>query len=265
MYCYAYRDKDRNSKEGFVEHSINVAKCVTGAKDASIRCSDAETLFVKASKVLGVDIEVVRKFATVASLLHDIAKVFEDLQKPCFESGICRNFKNHDVESAWFLYHMGSELRYIPRSIRLESIVTGIILGLPQVLDDVFKKTLAYVALVMFPVLLHNYAIASSGRVLGVQPRGSYTARRRIYGKCRSDLEELGKYLEEQGIEDVANYLKQVAMRGTLELIPFDSYTVLKVVLPNPPEVITLIEAFTGLINFCDGRIASQARRVPRV
>jgi len=261
MYCYAYRDKDRNSKEWFVEHSINVAKCVTGAKDASIRCSDAETLFVKSSKVLGVDIEVVRKFVIVASLLHDIAKVFEDLQKPCFESGICRNFKNHDVESAWFLYHMGSELRYIPQSIRLESIVTGIILGLPQVLDDVFKKALAYVALVVFPGLLHNYAIASSGRILGIQPRGSYIARRRIYEKCCGDLEELGRYLEEQGIEDVANYLKQVAAGRVLELLPFDSHSVLKVIQPKPSEVVTLIEAVTGLINFCDGRIASQARR----
>jgi len=259
MRCYAYKDKDKNSKEEFVKHSINVAKCVVGARDASIRCNDAETLFVKASKVLGVDIEVVRKFVTIAALLHDIAKISKELQKPCFESESCTSFKNHDVESAWFLYHMGSELKYIPQSIRFENIVIEIILRLPQAYDDIFRKTLAYITLVVFPVLLHNYAIASPGRILGVYPKRSYT--RKIYEGCCDDLEELSKYLEEQGIEDVANYLKQVATRGALELIPFDSYAVLKVVLSNPSEVIALIEAVTGLINFCDGRIASQARR----
>jgi CRISPR/Cas system-associated endonuclease Cas3-HD len=262
MHCYAYRSKDSKGKsleEPFFKHSIDVAKCATGAKDINIRCNDVETLFVKASKVLGVDIEVVRKFVTIAALLHDIAKIFKELQKPCFESESCTSFENHDVESAWFLYHMGSELKYIPQSIRFENIATEIILRPPQAYNDTFRKTLAYVALVVFPVLLHNYAIASPWRILGVHPKRSYT--RKIYEKCHDDLEELSKYLEEQGIEDVANYLKQVAMREALELIPFDSYTVLKVVLPNPSEVITLIEAVTGLINFCDGRIASQARR----
>jgi CRISPR/Cas system-associated endonuclease Cas3-HD len=257
MYCYAY--KDENSKEEFVKHSIEVAKCVTGAKDASIRCDNAKTLFVKASKVLGVDVEVVRKFVTIAALLHDIAKICEELQKPCFEKGICTSFKNHDVESAWFLYYMGPELGYIPKDIRFEDIVTAIILGPSQIYDYTFRKVLAYVALVMFPVLLHNYAIASSERILSVHPSKRYA--RKVYEKCHNDLIELSKYLEEQGIEDVANYLKQVATRGVIGLIPFDSYNVLKVVLSNSSEVITLIEAVTGLINFCDGRIASQNRR----
>jgi len=53
---------------------------------------------------------------------------------------------------------------------------------------------------------------------------------RKVYERCYNDLVELGKYLEEQGIEDVANYLKQVATRGAFELIPFDAYTVLRVV-----------------------------------
>jgi CRISPR/Cas system-associated endonuclease Cas3-HD len=257
MHCYAY--KGRNSKEEFVKHSIDVTKCVTGTKDASIRCNDAETLFVKASKVLGVNAEVVRKFVTIAALLHDIAKICEELQKPCFENGSCTSFKNHDVESAWFLYHMGSELKYIPQNIHFENIVAEIILRSSQAFDDTFRKALAYIALVMFPVLLHNYAIVSPERILGVYSERRYA--RKIYEKCRDDLEELSKYLEEQGIEDAANYLKQVSTRGVLELISFEAYTVLKVVQRGPSEVITLIEAVTGLINFCDGRIASQNRR----
>ena len=257
MYCYAY--KDENSKEEFVKHSIEVAKCVTGAKDASIRCDDAQTLFVKASKVLGVDVETIRKFVTVAALLHDIAKICEELQKPCFDKGICTSFKNHDVESAWFLYYMGSELGYIPKNIRLEDIVTEIIFGSSQRSDYTFRKALAYVALVMFPVLLHNYAIASPQRILGVHLSERYA--RKVYERCRNDLVELGKYLEEQGIEDVANYLKQVATRGTFELISFDAYTVLRVIQTRSLEIVTLIEVVTGLINFCDGRVALRNRR----
>jgi N-acetylglucosamine-6-phosphate deacetylase len=39
------------------------------------------------------------------------------------------------VESAWFLYYMGSELGYIPIDIRFEDIVTAIILGPSQISD----------------------------------------------------------------------------------------------------------------------------------
>jgi hypothetical protein len=68
-----------------------------------------------------------------------VAKICEELQKPCFEKWIYASFKNHDVESAWFLYYMGSELGYIPIDIRFEDIVTAIILGPSQIYDYTIK------------------------------------------------------------------------------------------------------------------------------
>jgi len=59
----------------------------------------------------------------------------------------------------------------------------------------------------------------------------------------------------------VANYLKQVAARGAFELIPFDACTVLRVIRTRSLEIVTLIEVVTGLINFCDGRVALRNRR----
>jgi len=43
------------------------------------------------------------------------------------------------VESAWFLYYMGSELGYIPIDIRFENIVTAIISRPSQIYDHTIK------------------------------------------------------------------------------------------------------------------------------
>uniref|UniRef100_A0A7C4BC54 CRISPR-associated endonuclease Cas3 n=1 Tax=Ignisphaera aggregans TaxID=334771 RepID=A0A7C4BC54_9CREN len=257
MRCYAFRDISKGKEELFVDHAINVTKCAIDAQDALFRVEDSRVLFTKASRILQVSINTVKEFVIIATLLHDMGKVWTKLQKPCFDRGVCTSFKDHDVMSAHFLLAMGLDLGYIPRDIRLKDLFIAMVLGAPLEAKDDFRQALAYMVIVVFPVLLHNYAIASSKKYS--LPYRPPTAEVGVLEACCDDVKALASYLKSHGITGVASYLEKVADEKKLKLMPFDPYTVLKT-SAHALEIPTLVEAFIGLLNFCDGRIASARR-----
>ena len=253
MSCYAYRDSQ--SEELLDFHSIEVAGCAG-------RRWETEAISGKISTVLGIDRRLVRDSIVLASALHDIGKSLMKYQTECVR-GICKSFWQHYVDSvvltAIILLEAG-----LPLSSSFERI-KKILGGDKQAVKDYW-----FDMMILLPIALHHYHQIEGYKSLKV----SEVKNLNIYSGCYPCLDRISEYLT--SILTVEEFSRvPTVLRNVGELInkDSDSISIARSYASNLYSSIThrssltglsitkvVIESVAGIINLCDGYVASRAR-----
>lgn len=259
--CYAYRDVSSGLEEDLVEHILGVASCCTERWETRALAS-------KLSRVLGLGLDMTRDAILLAGLLHDVGKAAQVYQKPCQRSG-CTEFHGHYLVSA-FIAHLALSLSSV--AIRVRDAEEFLSSSSARLGEDK-----AFAVLVVLPIAFHHYH--------QVRGTGSYSAAHRstvnnfldnplIYGKC---VESFEKITSHQGIgprgREVLEKVR-VVLTDIGSYVESDSYRDSKLFILRLGDLVrsglrdtsvtlgkAVVEAVTGVVNFCDGIVAARKRR----
>lgn len=256
--CYAYRDREK--EEDLVEHLISTANCCFSRWELNALAS-------KISRALKIDLDRARDSIVLASMLHDIGKAAEVYQEKCL-TGECTSFQGHYLISA-FIVHLAFNLS----SIELWLDEVKKFLG--DNINELDKNKVLSI-LVILPIALHHYhqirgfgslkaesntvseflenptinktCLEKIRNLLSYNNMGQ--EERKLVGKIYSVLADVDRYIDEDVYRSSKMFIQNFYSDIIVEGLKNYSITLGK----------TVIEAIYGLINLCDGYVASIKR-----
>lgn len=252
--CYAYRKcSDVKVEEHFYTHSLEVAECIENSWEL-------EGVKRKVKKIYGVDEKLVGDFVVLAGLLHDIGKIDEGYQKKCINN--CTEFPNHYTLSAMLALRLGYEVNELGLSPdNIESILNRLLQD--QIPIGHESIGYLYLALVVFPILLHHYAqIRSEYSILNAK---SLKPTLKPSSECIYTLTKIisdaKRLVSEKTSIEILNILtRNLGEEIQLSVIPLSRLLHMGATSMISKHITMLIECAVGIVNMCDGRIASKNR-----
>jgi len=248
MTCYAYRKlREKELKEYLYEHSLEVAKCVRNSWELV-------GLKRKLRKIYDIDEDLVADMITLSALFHDLGKASENTQKECVHE--CTEFRYHYIMSAMLALKIGYDVKDLGLSPD----------NIEEILRDIqgsrkFSAGHLYVASVVLPILLHHYSqIRSEFSTLR-----SPETKLKLADECINALIRMSNEARKDiiktplGIKILDTLTENIMKEIELSVIPALTRSLLLEIGEYSHEKI-MIEAITGLINMCDGRVASRNR-----
>jgi len=259
--CYAYRDREK--EEDLVEHLISTANCCFGRWELN-------ALANKISRTLKIDLDRAKDSIILASMLHDIGKAAEIYQEKCYAME-CTSFQGHYLISA-FIVHLAFNLSNIELKLdEAKKFLDDNINGLDE------NKILSI--LVILPIALHHYHQIRGFRSLKAESNESNIVseflknptinktclersrnlmnynnmiqeRRKLIEKVYGVLADVNRYIDEDVYRSSKIFIQNFYSDIIVEELKGYSITLGK----------TIIEAIYGLINLCDGYVASIKR-----
>ncbi len=260
MHCYAYKQND--TQETYFEHVEGIIKCMSSSWEY-------KALVKKLSIMLGISEKEIESLLRLTAILHDIGKLDEETQKKCI-SGECTEFKHHYAISARVASFLATKAGLVLEKKREK--------GLNIIFQDVDhlsvdKDTYAFYILVVFPILLHHYAQITEESLMNAIEKTREIEKLYIHRDCVEVLKRLiDEYLLNNSVDKHSLDEKSVAFEVTFKLKEeLEKNNIIKLcVLPidNIKEIFSyeyspwkyVIEAVTGLLNMCDGRVAYSHR-----
>lgn len=248
--CYAFKGA---CAESFLDHSIGTAQCVDARWEL-------RGIVAKLGLICGVDRQLVRDFAILSSLLHDIGKVDTDLQVRCEKT--CEEFQLHYVTSAQLLLLLARRAGMSEFTAdALESFVeTALSSSYECPGDHVPAESWLYLFIVLLPVLIHHYAQIRDPRRLVSSDRSRMT----IWPECASVLKEVaerGRSMVGTGLaRRLLLVLSELSEEKELDLpsLPFKREHLFSSDRVTHQKFVA--EAVAGVLNLCDGTVASRNR-----
>lgn|GEM_PF-989951 len=250
--CYAFRGT--RGSECLADHLREVVECSRGRWET-------EGMARKLSALYGVDGELVKDLVSLAALLHDIGKADSRYQPSC--ERMCEEFPNHYLLSAQFV-------TYLARAVGLRELSAE---RIDETLDAVLLKEVKeltegylYALAIVIPVLSHHYAQVNLARLTSREQHREL----RLYKGCVEDLRELFEEvvdsmrteLSRRAVVKVCETLfKGIHVVEDLPVIPVKREHLFN--LRKPPPQRFIADAVLGVLNLCDGAVASKNRSVP--
>ena len=251
MRCYAFRKESK--EETLTEHVVGIATCLK-------EIWETEGLKQKLMKVYKVSKSLVNDLLLSAAILHDIGKAEEELQNTCKEE--CSSFKHHYVISALLALKLGYEVQELNLSPdNIETRIRRLLINRNLNYLDLGD---AYLLIVVLPVLLHHYAqIVNEYSILD----GLSTAKRyiKIHKDCVDELKtvinELRNTFESETGREILNKLENLITKETIEPAFINEKLIQDSCSYEYIPGRLVVEATTGILNLCDGRVAYKNRR----
>jgi len=260
--CYAYRDVGSRREEDLAEHLMEVASCCASRWELSALAS-------KMSKALGIGFNTTRDALILAGLLHDIGKAAYVYQKLC-SSDKCTDFQGHYLISA-FITHLALNLS--GTTVDTRDVV--------EFLSDNYAKLSEdkiFAILMILPIAFHHYHQVRGVRSYDTILRHSvedFLENPLIHSPCLESFKRVTGY---RGVSSARGkdlirslYTLLTDIKSRVEQ---DSYRCSKLFIQMLEELVrkglrelsitlgkTIIEAVTGVVNLCDGSVASKKRR----
>jgi len=250
--CYAFRGTE--GSECLADHLREVMACSRGRWET-------EGLARKLSVLYGVDRELAKDLVSLAALLHDVGKADSVYQSSC--ERLCEEFQNHYILSAQFAAYLGRAVGL--RELSTEEIGSTFNVVLLREVKELTEGYL-YTLAVVIPVLSHHYAQVNLARLTS---KDQFKELR----LCESCLDELRELLAEapsvvkselprRVIAVVYEILsKGVQVISDLPVIPLRREHLFN--LRRPPPQRFVADAVLGVLNLCDGVVASRSRSKP--
>ncbi len=253
--CYAFRSKSKNKEETLRKHIIGITECLKEAWET-------EGIKKKLAKIHGINKSVTNDMLLLAGLIHDIGKTESELQNECREE--CTSFKHHYITSAMLALKLGYETKELNLC--------------PDNIEEKLKKILSrekrlrnldlgdtYLLIVVLPILLHHYAqVTSELSVL----EGLNNIKRfiQIHESCVNEItsiiDEVSQVFESEiGLRILSNLKDIITKKEPIELSLINRKLFQEA--SSSYEYVSgriMTEAFTGILNLCDGRVASSNR-----
>jgi CRISPR-associated endonuclease Cas3-HD len=251
LECYAFR---KSEERGGVRYET-MEEHVEGMLKYLGEIWEYKAFLSKYEKLLGVERDIIDSLIRLAIVLHDFGKATRDFQERCY-IGDCEQFPYHYAISARLAMRLVEELK-VPR--------IGELSKLPS-----YKPPFGalYVSIVVLPILLHHYAWVTEESLVQAVEETKKINEVEVSEPCRAfyvreleRLKRLGKASHE--LAKVVEHALEVLTRGNrvkLASLPFNRIDELVGVYGKISPLITLVEASTGIINICDGRVAWRNR-----
>ncbi len=254
MSCYAY--KDEYVKEYFEKHSIEVMKCILDKWESM-------ALVRKISMLLSIEEDLVRDMLVIMSGFHDIGKTFKYYQMRCIEDK-CISFPKHYIVSAQFMTFLFNRAfgklsdNYINDEYVIE-VLNGKI-------HDGDKTRYLYTLTCVLPILLHHYAQVSSPTSFSDTIK---YVKHGIYPGCYNAIDTLIQSMQrivktnfaQELLEEVKQVIRDNETLGIYLSTMLDPGTIIK---KSSSYILVferlLVEAITGVLNMCDGKVALKNR-----
>ncbi|MEM4512452.1 MAG: HD domain-containing protein [Acidilobaceae archaeon] len=255
MACYAFRD-------GIVEETYS--QHVDGIIECMAKSWEFRALTAKLSRLLHIEREEIRRLIALSAILHDIGKLERGKQDECTRTG-CTRFEYHYAISARVASSLAHDVSLTIRNDDMQALLSG------RGLDD--RESLAFYVLVLLPILLHHYAQITEESLDEAVRKTRHLEIFEVHECCRRVL---GDLLERHVLSDaresglafkLARRLKDLLDRAEvvrLSALPFSSRSggrsVDELFAYQFSEWKYAIEAVTGILNMCDGRVAFRHR-----
>jgi CRISPR/Cas system-associated endonuclease Cas3-HD len=251
LECYAFR----KSEEGGARYET-MEEHVGGMLKYLGEIWEYKAFLSKYEKVLGVERDIIDSLIRLAIVLHDFGKTIRDFQERC-DVGDCEQFPYHYAISARLAMKLVEQLK-VPTVRELSKLS--------------YKPPFGalYVSIVVLPILLHHYAWITEESLVQAVEETKIINEVEIYEPCRAfyirELERLKRPSKaSHELSKVVEHALEVLTRGNrvkLASLPFNSDSVNELVgvYRKISPLITLVEASTGIINICDGRVAWRNR-----
>lgn len=251
MRCYAFRDASR--EETLTQHALGIIKCFSEKWEV-------EGLKKKLSRIHCVSESLVSDLLLLAGLMHDIGKTKKELQNDCDKE--CTRFRQHYIVSAQLALKLGyevPELNLSPDNVkdRLRRVLNR---------DELrcLDSSDAYLLIVVLPTLLHHYSQVRESSILDGLDSAEVSVE--IHKNCIMELtsiiNEAGKLLRSELGMKILNRLRDIVNEESLELGIIDRRTFQEASSSYEYAPGRLIaEAVIGILNLCDGLVASTNRR----
>jgi len=247
LKCYAFKEGYRF--ETMEEHISGILRYLG-------EIWEYKAFLLKYERTLGVERDILDLLVKLAVILHDAGKSAKHYQERC-ERGDCTGFPYHYAISARIAIQLVDELD-VPILRELSSM---------QSYKPPF--TALYVSVIVMPILLHHYA-----RITEESLARAIEATRKInevefYEPCRAPyIRELSKLRRSsrasKELEMVVKNAIEIFSSGRIKLsspLPLKNIGEIVGVTGKISPLTTLIEASTGILNICDGRVAHKNRK----
>ncbi|MCC6014183.1 MAG: hypothetical protein LM564_00585 [Desulfurococcaceae archaeon] len=246
LECYAFRKDD--SCETMEKHISGILRYLD-------EIWEYRAFLLKYKKVLGVETYILDSLVRLAVILHDAGKAVKDYQERCVREG-CTRFPYHYAISARIAMQLVGELD-VPTVRELSRM---------QSYKPPF--TALYVSTVVLPILLHHYAWATEESLVRAIEGTRRINEIEVYEPCRAPfIRELNKLRQSSKVsrelEMVVRNAVEAFSSGRIKLsspLPFNNVEEIVGVTTKISPLTTLIEASTGILNICDGRVAHKNR-----
>jgi CRISPR-associated endonuclease Cas3-HD len=250
LECYAFRkseEKEEARYETMEEHVEGMLKYLG-------EIWEYKAFLSKYEKALGVERNIIDSLIRLAIVLHDFGKATRDFQERC-NIGDCEQFPYHYAISARLAMQLVDQLK-VPRVEELPKLS--------------YKPPFGalYVSIVVLPILLHHYAWITEESLVQAIEETKVINEVEIYEPCRAlyirELERLKRPSKaSHELSKVVERALEVLTRGNkvkLASLPFNRIDELVGVYGKISPLITLVEASTGILNICDGRVSWRNR-----
>jgi len=251
LECYAFREDDRR-RETMEEHISGILGYLDGIWER-------RAFLRKYEKVLGVESYILDSLVRLAIILHDVGKAVKDYQERCVREG-CTRFPYHYAISARIAMQLVGELD-VPTVRELSRM---------QSYKPPF--TALYVSTVVLPILLHHYAWTTEESLVRAIEGTRRINEIEVYEPCRAPfIRELNKLQQSSKVTSKVSRELEMVVRNAVEAfssgriklsspLPFNNVEEIVGVATKILPLTTLIEASTGILNICDGRVAHKNR-----
>lgn len=242
-YCYAFRgDKCFESMDKHVE---GIVRCLRSRWEFS-------AIKKKLRHIFGVDELLIEDLLITIAILHDIGKTLNGFQKLCRVER-CERFPQHYIISARFATTIGVEVGILPQDPEERKKLFNDIIN--KELQKINEEVL-YTVTVVIPILFHHYAQVEEEAFFKDVNVQAFTIDS-ICSKMYLDLiKSIDSYPQTEVGRKIINAIANTINKHStidLLLISLEKDSVLSY---TPTFMRGLAEAFVGLLNICDGRVA---------
>ena len=247
LKCYAF--KEGNRFETMEEHIFDIRRYLC-------EIWEYKAFLLKYEKTLGVDRDILDSLVKLALILHDAGKAIKQYQERC-ERGDCAGFPYHYAISARIAVQL------------VDKLDVPILRELFRMQSNKLPFTALYVSFVVMPILLHHYAQITEESLARAIEATRKINEVEFYEPCRAPyIRELGELQRSsrasRELEMVVKNAIEIFSSGRIKLsspLPLNNIEEIIGITGKISPLVTLIEASTGILNICDGRVAHKNRK----